>query len=157
MPVALGFPAPKTANPIQSTQGEIAALDQFRGKHLVLYFYPKDNTPGCTTESADFTTHHDAFAQAGAVVFGVSRDNLKSHETFREKLGAPFHLISDPAEELCLGFDVMRNKMMYGKQVRGLERSTFVFDRMGDLAREWRGVKVDGHAQEVLVFVQSLG
>jgi thioredoxin-dependent peroxiredoxin len=157
MPVHIGFPAPKTANPIQSTQGEIAGLDQFRGKHLVLFFYPKDNTPGCTTESMDFVTQHKAFVKAGAVVFGVSRDSLKSHDAFRATLEAPFHLISDPQEELCLGFDVMRNKMMYGKQVRGLERSTFVFDRMGDLAREWRGVKVEGHAAEVLAFVKSLG
>ena len=156
MPLSLGSPPPRTANPIQSTQGEIA-LDQFRGKYLILYFYPKDNTPGCTTESQDFTSLHGDFVAADAVVFGVSRDSLKSHESFREKLEAPFHLISDPAEEVCLGFDVMRNKMMYGKQVRGLERSTFVFDRMGELAREWRGVKVDGHAAEVLAFVQSMG
>ena len=156
MPLSLGSPTPRTANPIQTTMGEIS-LDQFRGKHLVLYFYPKDNTPGCTTESQDFTSLHSEFEAAQAVVFGVSRDSMKSHESFREKLGAPFHLISDPAEEVCLGFDVMRNKMMYGKQVRGLERSTFVFDRMGELAREWRGVKVDGHAAEVLGFVQSLG
>ena len=156
MPLSLGSPTPRTANPIQTTMGEIS-LDQFRGKHLVLYFYPKDNTPGCTTESQDFTSLHAEFEAAQAVVFGVSRDSMKSHESFREKLGAPFHLISDPAEEVCLGFDVMRNKMMYGKQVRGLERSTFVFDRMGELAREWRGVKVDGHAAEVLGFVQSLG
>ncbi len=156
MPVSLGSSTPKTPNPIQSTQGEIANLDQFRGKNLVLYFYPKDNTPGCTTESIDFVSHHPEFVAADTVVFGVSRDNLASHESFREKLEAPFHLISDPQEELCLAFDVMRNKMMYGKQVRGLERSTFVFDRMGDLAREWRGVKVDGHAAEVLGFVQSL-
>ena len=156
MPVSIGFPYPKTANPIQSTEGEIT-LEQCRGKHLVLFFYPKDNTPGCTTESQDFVAQHEQFEAAGAVVMGVSRDNMKSHEKFREQLGAPFHLISDPQEELCLAFDVMRNKMMYGKQVRGLERSTFVFDRMGDLAREWRGVKVEGHAADVLSFVQSLG
>ncbi len=156
MPVSIGFPYPKTANPILSTEGEIT-FPQFRGKHLVLYFYPKDNTPGCTTESMDFVAQHDAFVEAGAVVMGVSRDNMKSHEAFRETLQAPFHLISDPQEEVCLAFDVMRNKMMYGKQVRGLERSTFVFDRMGDLAREWRGVKVDGHAADVLAYVQSLG
>ncbi len=156
MPVSIGFPYPKTANPIQSTAGEIT-LEQFRGKHLVLYFYPKDNTPGCTTESMDFVAQQAAFSRAGAVIMGVSRDSMKSHEKFREQLEAKFHLISDPQEEVCLAFDVMRNKMMYGKQVRGLERSTFVFDRMGDLAREWRGVKVDGHAAEVLAFVKSLG
>jgi peroxiredoxin Q/BCP len=156
MSVSIGFPTPKTPNPIQSTQGEILSLDQFRGKNLVLYFYPKDNTPGCTTESIEFVAKHNDFINAETVVFGVSRDNLQSHESFREKLTAPFHLISDSQEELCLAFDVMRNKMMYGKQVRGLERSTFVFDRMGDLAREWRGVKVDGHAAEVLAFVQNL-
>ena len=136
--------------------GEIS-LEQFRGKSLVLFFYPKDNTPGCTTESTEFTALHAEFEAAGAVVFGVSRDNLKSHESFREKLAMPFHLISDPMEELCLAFDVMRNKMMYGKQVRGLERSTFVFDRMGELARDWRGVKVEGHAAQVLAYVQTLG
>jgi thioredoxin-dependent peroxiredoxin len=156
MPVSIGFPYPKTANPILATSGEIT-FEQFRGKHLVLYFYPKDNTPGCTTESMDFVAHHAQFVRAGAVVMGVSRDNMKSHESFKAKLEAKFHLISDPQEEVCLAFDVMRNKMMYGKQVRGLERSTFVFDRMGDLAREWRGVKVDGHAAEVLAFVKSLG
>lgn len=156
MTIQVGFPPPKTANPIQSTMGEIT-LDQFRGKVLVLYFYPKDNTPGCTTESAEFTSLHSEFEAAGALVFGVSRDNMKSHEAFRAALQAPFHLISDPMEELCLAFDVMRNKMMYGKQVRGLERSTFVFDRMGDLARDWRGVKVEGHAAQVLSYVKSLG
>jgi thioredoxin-dependent peroxiredoxin len=156
MPVNIGFPPPKTANPIQSTMGEIA-LDQFRGKTLVMFFYPKDNTPGCTTESMEFTALHAEFEAAGAVVLGVSRDNMKSHESFREKLDMPFHLISDPMEEVCLAFDVMRNKMMYGKQVRGLERSTFVFDRMGELARDWRGVKVEGHAAQVLAYVQSLG
>lgn len=156
MTIQVGFPPPKTANPIQSTMGEIT-LDQFRGQVLVLYFYPKDNTPGCTTESAEFTSLHSEFEAAGALVFGVSRDNMKSHEAFRAALQAPFHLISDPMEELCLAFDVMRNKMMYGKQVRGLERSTFVFDRMGDLARDWRGVKVEGHAAQVLSYVKSLG
>jgi thioredoxin-dependent peroxiredoxin len=156
MPVSIGSSIPKTQNPIQSTQGELLNFESFRGKNLVLYFYPKNDTPGCTTETMDFVSHHNDFVQANTVVFGVSRDSLASHEAFRTKLGIPFNLISDPQEELCFIFDVMRNKMMYGKQVRGLERSTFVFDRMGDLAREWRGVKVDGHAADVLNFVHTL-
>ena len=131
-------------------------LSASRGKTVVLYFYPKDNTPGCTTEGADFASLHGKFAKAGARVFGVSRDSLKSHENFKSKMGFPFDLISDPDERLCALFGVMKMKNMYGKQVRGIERSTFVIDAAGKLAREWRGVKVPGHAEEVLAFVQSM-
>ncbi|WP_028449420.1 MULTISPECIES: peroxiredoxin [Chitinibacter] len=122
----------------------------------VIYFYPKDNTPGCTTETADFRDLHAQFLAAGAAVFGVSRDSLKSHENFKAKLGLPFELISDPEEQACEAFGVMKLKNMYGKQVRGIERSTFVINASGEILREWRGVKVPNHAAEVLSFVQSL-
>jgi thioredoxin-dependent peroxiredoxin len=127
-----------------------------RDKTVVLYFYPKDNTPGCTTEGAGFAMNHAKFVKAGAIVVGVSRDSLKSHEGFKAKMGFPFELISDPEEALCTLFGVMKMKNMYGKQVRGIERSTFVIDSAGKLAREWRGVKVPNHVDEVLSFVQSL-
>jgi len=126
------------------------------GTVLVLYFYPKDNTPGCTTESAGFRDAHAQFVKAGAMVAGVSRDSLKSHESFKSKLELPFELISDPDETLCELFGVMKMKNMYGKQVRGIERSTFVIGADGSLLREWRGVKVPNHVQEVLAFIESL-
>jgi len=126
------------------------------GTVLVLYFYPKDNTPGCTTESAGFRDAHAQFVKAGAMVAGVSRDSLKSHESFKSKLELPFELISDPDEALCELFGVMKMKNMYGKQVRGIERSTFVIGADRSLLREWRGVKVPNHVQEVLAFIESL-
>jgi peroxiredoxin Q/BCP len=126
------------------------------GTVLVLYFYPKDNTPGCTTESAGFRDAHAQFVKARAMVAGVSRDSLKSHESFKSKLELPFELISDPDEALCELFGVMKMKNMYGKQVRGIERSTFVIGADGSLLREWRGVKVPNHVQEVLAFIESL-
>ena len=121
----------------------------------VLYFYPKDNTPGCTTESIAFRELHDQFLDAGTEIYGISRDSLRSHEGFNSKLGLPFELISDPQELVCLQFGVMKMKNMYGKQVRGVERSTFVIDAEGRLVKEWRGVKVPDHADEVLEFVKS--
>lgn len=124
-------------------------------KYTVLYFYPKDNTPGCTTESIAFRELHDQFTAANTEIYGLSRDSIRSHDGFRNKLGLPFHLISDPEEAVCNQFGVMKNKNMYGKQVRGVERSTFVFDAAGKLVKEWRGVKVPNHAEEVLAFVQS--
>jgi peroxiredoxin Q/BCP len=139
----------------EGTSGTLR-LSALHGKIVVLYFYPKDNTPGCTTEGADFAQHYPAFKKADAEVLGVSRDSLKSHENFRAKMGFPFALIADPDEALCTAFGVMKMKNMYGKQVRGIERSTFVIDRSGKLRREWRGVKVAGHVTEVLEFVQSL-
>ncbi len=139
----------------EATAGAVK-LSSLKGKKVVLYFYPKDNTPGCTTEGADFAAAHRKFDKAGAVVLGVSRDSLKSHESFKAKLGFPFELISDPQEKLCEAFGVMKMKNMYGKQVRGVERSTFVIDSEGKLRRDWRGVKVAGHVDEVLAFVQSL-
>ena len=139
----------------EGTSGALR-LSALHGKIVVLYFYPKDNTPGCTTEGADFAEHYKAFKKAGAEVLGVSRDSLKSHQSFRVKMEFPFDLLADPDEALCAEFGVMKMKNMYGKQVRGIERSTFVIDRDGKLRREWRGVKVPGHVSEVLEFVQSL-
>ncbi|HVP08543.1 MAG TPA: peroxiredoxin [Burkholderiales bacterium] len=141
---------------LPSTGGGTFRLSDQRGKALVLYFYPKDNTPGCTVEGADFRDRYDAFRKAGAEVVGVSRDSVKSHEGFKAKMRFPFELLSDAAEALCAQFGVIKMKNMYGKKVRGIERSTFVIDREGRLAREWRGVKVPGHAEEVLNFVKAL-
>ena len=122
----------------------------------MLYFYPKDNTPGCTTQGADFRDRHTDFRRAGAEVFGISRDSLKSHQGFKAKMKFPFELLADPDETVCSAFGVMKDKNMYGKKVRGIERSTFVIDEKGKLAREWRGVKVPGHVEEVLSFVKAL-
>jgi peroxiredoxin Q/BCP len=138
-----------------STDGEFK-LSAMKGKIVVLYFYPKDNTPGCTTEGQDFAALHARFKKAGAVIVGVSRDSLKSHAGFKEKMGFPFELISDPDEALCELFGVMKMKNMYGKQVRGIERSTFLIDGDGKLRREWRGVKVPGHADDVLAALAAL-
>jgi peroxiredoxin Q/BCP len=124
-------------------------------KYTVLYFYPKDNTPGCTTEAMAFRDHHQEFEALGAAVFGLSRDSLRSHENFKAKLGLPFELISDPDEAVCTQFDVMKMKNMYGKKVRGVERSTFVIDAQGKVVKEWRGVKVNDHVKEVLEFLKS--
>jgi thioredoxin-dependent peroxiredoxin len=138
-----------------STAGEFS-LGSVKGHALVLYFYPKDNTPGCTNESIDFRDRIADFEAAGARVVGVSRDSLKSHQGFRERHALPFELLSDPDEALCELFGVMKMKNMYGKQVRGVERSTFLIDAQGKLVREWRGVKVPGHADEVLDAVRAL-
>ena len=141
---------------IPATGNTTFRLSEHEGRPVVLYFYPKDDTPGCTTEGAQFRDLHKQFVKLGAVVAGVSRDSLKSHAGFSEKMDFPFPLLSDPDEALCRQFDVIRMKNMYGKQVRGIERSTFVIGRDGTLAREWRKVKVPGHAQEVLDFVKTL-
>ena len=141
---------------LPATGGETFQLSAQAGKVLVLYFYPKDSTPGCTTEAQQFRDLHPQFVAAGAVIAGVSRDSLKSHENFKLKQSLPFALISDSEEVLCQQFDVIKMKKMYGKEVRGIERSTFVIDQKGVLRREWRGVKVPGHAAEVLTVVQSL-
>ena len=124
-------------------------------RYTVLYFYPKDNTPGCTTESIAFRELHDQFLAAHTEIYGISRDSLRSHDGFKLKLGLQFELISDPDEAVCSQFEVMKMKNMYGKQVRGVERSTFVVDAQGKLVKEWRGVKVPDHAEEVLEFVKS--
>jgi len=143
------FTAEATAGPF--------TLSDHKGHPVVLYFYPKDNTPGCTTEGAQFRDLHGKFAKAGAVVAGISRDSIQSHRKFADKMGFPFPLISDPDEKLCAAFDVIKMKNMYGKKVRGIERSTFLVGPDGKLAREWRGVKVPGHASEVLAAVEALG
>ena len=140
---------------LPSTGGTFRLSDQ-RGKALVVYFYPKDNTPGCTAEGADFRDRYAAFRSAGAEVVGVSRDSVRSHEGFKAKMKFPFELLSDADEALCEQFGVIKMKNMYGKKVRGIERSTFVIDGEGRLAHEWRGVKVPGHAEEVLNFVKAL-
>ncbi|MDA1118279.1 MAG: peroxiredoxin [Proteobacteria bacterium] len=149
-----GSPVPDFSLP--STGGARFRLSEHRGRKLVLYFYPKDNTPACTTEGMQFRDLHMNFQRAGCEVFGVSRDSLRSHENFKTKLHFPFELLSDAEEKACAQFGVMKLKDMYGKKVRGIERSTFVIDGEGALARDWRAVKVPGHAQEVLDFVKTL-
>ena len=141
---------------LPATSGLIFKLSDYLGKTLVIYFYPKDNTPGCTTQGMQFRDSYAQFTALNTEIFGVSRDSLKSHENFKEKFTFPFELLADTEELACAIFDVMKMKNMYGKQVRGVERSTFVIDKNGVLIKEWRGVKVDGHAQEVLNFIQSL-
>jgi len=139
-----------------ATSGTTFRLSDHEGHPVVLYFYPKDSTPGCTTEGEQFRDLHAAFRKQGAVVVGVSRDSIKSHENFKARKEFPFELLSDADEALCRQFDVIRMKTMYGKQVRGIERSTFLIGPDGRIAREWRKVKVDGHAQEVLDAVKAL-
>jgi peroxiredoxin Q/BCP len=146
----------KVADFTASSTGGSFRLGEQRGHPVVLYFYPKDNTPGCTMEGAQFRDLHKQFQKAGAVIAGVSRDSLKSHEGFKAKMAFPFELISDPDEKLCDAFGVIKMKNMYGRQMRGIERSTFLIDAEGKLAREWRGVKVAGHADEVLTAVKAL-
>ena len=138
----------------QATGGDVSLKD-YRGKTVVLYFYPKDSTPGCTTQGQNFRDRHAEFEKANTVVFGISRDSIKSHLNFKSKMDFPFELISDADESLCTMFAVIKMKNMYGKQVRGIERSTFVIDPKGKLQREWRGVKVPGHVEEVLEYVQA--
>jgi peroxiredoxin Q/BCP len=135
------------------TSGQTFQLSGRPARYTVLFFYPKDNTPGCTTENMAFRDLHAQFLAAGAEIYGISRDSLRSHESFKTKLGLPFELISDPEEAVCQQFGVMKMKQMYGKTVRGIERSTFVIDANGQLVKEWRGVKVAGHVDEVLEFV----
>jgi peroxiredoxin Q/BCP len=152
-PSALGLAVPDFT---AAATGKEFTLSALRGKPIVVYFYPKDSTPGCTTEAMQFRDLHTEFVQSGAVIFGVSRDSLKSHENFKSKLGLPFELISDGDESMCRLFDVIKTKNMYGKQVLGIERSTFLIDKDGRLACEWRKVKADGHAAEVLAAIKAL-
>ncbi|MFT0850870.1 peroxiredoxin [Achromobacter sp. F4_2707] len=152
MQIAVGQPIPSFT--AASTQGEIS-LESLKGQKTVLYFYPKDNTPGCTTQAQGFRDHHEEFTAAGARIIGVSRDSLKSHENFSAKQALPFALISDPDETLCELFGVMKMKNMYGKQVRGIERSTFLINADGTLLREWRGLRVPGHVDAVLQAVRE--
>ena len=141
---------------LPATGNQRFRLSAFKGHPLVLYFYPKDNTPGCTDESLQFRELHPRFVETGWAVFGISRDSVASHERFRAKYGFPFELLSDAEEKACALFGVIKMKNMYGRQVRGIERSTFAIDREGRIAREWRGVKVPGHAREVLDFAKTV-
>ena len=141
---------------LPATGGTPFRLSDFRGSTVILYFYPKDNTPGCTLEGQDFRDQHKKFARAGCNIFGVSRDSLRTHEGFKTKQGFPFELLADTEEKACQQFDVIKMKNMYGKQVRGIERSTFVINAKGVLVHDWRGVKVPGHVEEVLHFVNTL-
>ena len=139
-----------------ATSGQQVSLSALKGQHVVIYFYHKDSTPGCTTEGQDFRDQHAAFQAANTVVFGVSRDGMKSHENFKCKQAFPFELISDKDEALCQLFDVIKLKKLYGKEYLGIDRSTFLIDAQGVLRREWRGVKVPGHVDEVLAAAQAL-
>lgn len=155
MSVTVDQPVPADI-PLPATGDQTLTLGDFAGRRLVLYFYPKDATPGCTTESRDFEARQAEFAAANAIIVGVSRDSVKSHEKFRDKEGLTFDLLSDADEALCNAFDVIKMKNMYGKQVRGIERSTFLIDEHGVLRREWRKVKVPGHVTEVLEALRAI-
>jgi len=153
VPIAVDQAVPDFTAP--ATGGDFT-LSSLKGSKVVLYFYPKDNTPGCTTEALQFRDLHAKFTEAGARIVGISRDSVRSHENFKTKLELPFVLVSDADEALCKLFDVIKMKKMYGKEVRGIERSTFLLDADGVLRREWRGLKVPGHVDEVLETVQGL-
>jgi peroxiredoxin Q/BCP len=140
----------------QATSGQAVSLSALKGQQVVVYFYPKDNTPGCTTEGQDFRDHVAPFQAANTVIFGVSRDSLKTHENFKAKQSFPFELISDKDEALCQLFDVIKLKKLYGKEYMGVDRSTFLIDKDGVLRHEWRGVKVPGHVAAVLEKAQAL-
>ena len=139
-----------------ATGGTQLSNKDFIGKNLVIFFYPKDNTPGCTLEGQDFRDNYKKFNNLNTDIVGVSRDSVKSHENFREKQSFPFQLISDPDEDMCKAFDVMREKSMYGKKYIGVDRSTFLVNSEGHIVKEWRSVKVKGHVQEVLEAVKDL-
>lgn len=141
---------------LPSTSGKTFKLSDFTGKKLIIYFYPKDNTPGCTNQGQGFRDNCAAFHACNTEIVGISRDSLKSHENFKAKFSFPFELLSDTEELACKLFDVIKMKKLYGKEVRGIERSTFVIDENGILIHEWRKVKVEGHVQQVLEFIQSL-
>lgn len=152
--IALNQPVPDFST--LATANQTVSLAEYKGKYVVLYFYPKDNTPGCTLEGQQFRDLYPKFTAHNAVIFGVSRDSLKTHDNFRTKQGFPFHLISDNDETLCQLFDVLKPKTMFGKESVGVERSTFLIDAQGVLRREWRKVKADGHAEEVLTALREL-
>ena len=153
--IQVGDKAPDFTLPSQSGE-QVRLYDRLGSSVVVLYFYPKDNTPGCTTEAMQFRDHHKEFVKAGAVVFGVSRDNMASHDKFKQALELPFELIADTEEKMCHMFGVVKNKIMYGKKVKGIERSTFLIGADGVLKQEWRGLKVPGHVDEVLKAVKLL-
>ncbi|MCJ7843315.1 thioredoxin-dependent thiol peroxidase [Lederbergia sp. NSJ-179] len=141
---------------LKASNGENVSLSDFRGKkHIVLYFYPKDMTPGCTTEACDFRDHHDDFSELDVVILGVSPDPIEKHEKFVEKHGLPFLLLVDEQHEAAEKYDVWKQKKMFGKEFMGIERSTFIIDKEGKLVKEWRKVKVKGHVEEALNFIKT--
>jgi peroxiredoxin Q/BCP len=152
--ITLDNPAPNFEG--HSTNGEVISLKSLKGKNVVLYFYPKDNTPGCTQEGIDFRDQFSEFDKHNTIIIGVSRDSITCHQKFKEKFEFPFELITDTDEVICKEYDVIKMKSMYGKQSLGVERSTFLIDQTGILRKEWRKVKVAGHAEEVLAAVKSL-
>lgn len=152
--VTLGKPVPDFTLP--ATGNKDISLSDFRGQNVVIYFYPKDSTPGCTTEGQDFRDHINTFRRRKTVILGISRDSIKSHENFKAKQEFPFDLLSDAKEHACQLFDVIKEKNMYGRKVLGIERSTFLIDAEGVLRREWRKVAVSGHVEEVLEAVKAL-
>jgi peroxiredoxin Q/BCP len=158
--IKVGDAAPAVVGALSATSGSsmksISKLSELRNQKVVLYFYPRDNTPGCTLEGQDFRRLQKQFSIAGAVILGVSQDSLKSHENFKSKCGFTFELISDEKGELCRAFDVIQMKSMYGREFEGIERSTFVLDGKGVIRAEWRKLKVEGHAAEVLKFIEGM-
>jgi peroxiredoxin Q/BCP len=152
--VAINKPVPDFT--LQATDGKTFQLSDLQGKNVVIYFYPKDNTPGCTLEGEDFRDAHAQFAKHHTVIVGISRDSVKSHDNFKCKFAFPFDLLSDSDEKVCQLFDVIKEKNMYGKKVMGIQRSTFLIDKEGILRAEWRGVKVPEHVEEVLARVKAL-
>ncbi|RAU49337.1 MULTISPECIES: peroxiredoxin [unclassified Pseudomonas] len=154
MAVELDTPVPDFQ--VQATSDQAVSLSALKGQQVVIYFYPKDSTPGCTTEGQGFRDHYADFKAANTVVFGVSRDGMKSHENFKAKQAFPFELISDKDESLCQLFDVIKLKKLYGKEYLGVDRSTFLIDSNGVLRQAWRGVKVPGHVDAVLAAAQAL-
>ena len=154
MSVEIDRPIP--AFEAHATGNLLVCPQALKGKQVVFYFYPKDNTPGCTTQGQGFRDLHEEFLAANTLVFGISRDSLKTHENFKAKQGFPFELISDKDEQLCQLFDVIKLKKLYGKEYMGIERSTFLFDSDGILRQQWRGVKVPGHVEAVLQAAQTL-
>ena len=154
--MAVALDTPVADFKADATSGQTVQLSDFKGQQVVIYFYPKDSTPGCTTEGQGFRDHYAAFQAANSVIFGVSRDGMKSHENFKCKQAFPFELISDKDESLCQLFDVIKLKKLYGKEYLGVDRSTFLIDQDGVLRQEWRGVKVPGHVEAVLAAAQAL-
>ena len=151
--IELNSPIPDLT--LEGTNNTTFSISNFLGKNLIIYFYPKDSTPGCTNESIDFKDNYEIFQKLNTEIFGISRDSLKSHEKFKAKYSFPFELLSDADEIACDLFDVIKMKNMYGKKVRGIERSTFLINTEGKLINEWRGVKVNGHIQELIEFLQN--
>ena len=154
--MAVALETPVADFKADATSGQTVQLSDLKGRKVVIYFYPKDSTPGCTTEGQGFRDHYAAFQAANTVIFGVSRDGMKSHENFKCKQAFPFELISDKDETVCQLFDVIKLKKLYGKEYLGVDRSTFLIDQDGVLRQEWRGVKVPGHVEAVLAAAQAL-